>query len=69
MFGIESEDYMASLAPSQLLGSLEEVVSTGRSGSYIYRSSDKKYLLKTIPTEEVGQLRKMLKDYYSVTQK
>jgi 1-phosphatidylinositol-4-phosphate 5-kinase len=50
----------SSLGPESLFGALEEVVSTGRSGSFLYRSSDKRNLLKTLPVEEALFLFKIL---------
>jgi hypothetical protein len=49
------------------LGSLEEIVSTGKSGSFLYRSYDNKYLLKTLPKEEAMCLFKILPQYYQVS--
>lgn len=39
------------------------MLSTGRSGSSLYRSRDRRYLLKTLPLEEALFLVKELKDY------
>jgi len=61
--GISDEEYMASFSPENLFGTLEEVISTGRSGSFFFRTKDKKYLLKTLPPEEAQLLMKSLFDY------
>jgi 1-phosphatidylinositol-4-phosphate 5-kinase len=44
--------------------SFEEVISTGRSGSFFLRSPDGKYLIKTLPAEEHQFLRRNLKEYH-----
>lgn len=56
MYGVSNEDFLRSMGPEQLVGdlifgnlsSLTEKVSSGKSGSFFYYSSDDKYMLKTI---------------------
>jgi len=43
---------------------VQEVVSTGRSGSFFFQSEDNKYLIKTLPAEEYSMFRKLLPSYY-----
>lgn len=43
----------------------QEVFSEGKSGSFLYFSSDLKYLVKTVELEEIEQLIRMLSDYVS----
>jgi 1-phosphatidylinositol-4-phosphate 5-kinase len=58
--GIKEEDYIKSLGPEQILNSiwnqnydtLYELCSSGQSGSLFYYTSDKKYMIKTIPKRE-----------------
>eukprot|EP01090_Pellita_catalonica_P013975 TRINITY_DN3453_c0_g1_i1.p1 TRINITY_DN3453_c0_g1~~TRINITY_DN3453_c0_g1_i1.p1 ORF type:complete len:513 (+),score=74.84 TRINITY_DN3453_c0_g1_i1:107-1540(+) len=72
-FGVDSLEYMFSMGPEKILGNLFflgnlcalcEVVSTARSGSFFFKSSDGKYFVKTLPTDEFGLLQKILPSYY-----
>jgi len=70
-FGIDSKSYQFSLGPERILGnvilanisSLTEAVTTGRSGSFFLKSTDKRYLLKTLPVAEMNFLKSILPDY------
>lgn len=66
----KKKDSLNPIRTEQLLvGSLsgiEEVVSTGRSGSFFFKSRDSKYFLKTLPTSEENLLFKILPDFYQV---
>lgn len=63
-----------SLGPEKVLGnlllgnlqSLCEMVSTGRSGSFFFKTNDGKYLIKTLPPEEHNLLQRILPYYYDV---
>jgi len=71
-FGIQSEDYLRSVGPEQLLGnmvlgnlsSLSELSSEGKSGAFFYYTSDGKYMMKTVTHKEQQLLKKMLKRYF-----
>ncbi|PRP85099.1 putative phosphatidylinositol-4-phosphate 5-kinase [Planoprotostelium fungivorum] len=72
VLNIKPKHYMFSLGPEKILGnlllgnlgSLCSLVSTGKSGSFFFRTSDGKYLIKTLPYEEVLFLIKILPSYY-----
>ena len=72
IFGISSNDYLKSIGPENLIGSLlmgniqslKEQVSTGKSGSFFYYTADAKFLLKTVHHIEFERLKFMLKSYY-----
>ena len=72
LFGITSEEYLKSIGPENLIGSmvmgnimsLKEQCSTGKSGSFFYYTSDSKYMLKTISHAEFVRLKTILKNYY-----
>merc|ERR1711988_1113900 len=71
-FGIKPEDYIASLGPETLMGSLllgnlctlSEVLSEGKSGSFFYFSHDMRFMVKTISTEEFFKFRQVLPQYH-----
>ena len=71
IFGISEREYALSLGPEQILGelllgtlgSLSELLSEGRSGSFFYFSNDALYLIKTIPHREARSLRRVLPHY------
>jgi len=71
-FGYEKEDYMASLGPEGLMGSLlmgnlaslSEIMSEGKSGSFFYFSDDMRFMVKTISHEEFVFFRKILRGYH-----
>lgn len=72
MFGISNDDFLRSIGPEKLLGdlifgnlaSLSEKVSSGKSGSFFYYSSDDKYMLKTIQKDEFIFFKGIIKNYY-----
>jgi len=51
MYCLGSEITLGNILLGRLV-TLEEVVSTGRSGSFFFRSADGKYLIKSLPPEE-----------------
>lgn len=71
LFDIIEKDYALSLGPEQILselmvgalGSLSELFSEGKSGSFFYYSNDARYLIKTIPHREALSLKKVLPSY------
>ena len=71
LFGTSDRDYMLSLGPEQILGemllgsmgSLAELFSEGKSGSFFYFSNDGRYLIKTIPHRELLSLITLLEKY------
>ena len=71
LFGISDTEYMLSLGPEQILGelllgtmgSLSELFSEGKSGSFFYFSNDGRYLIKTIPHRELTSLIRLLPQY------
>ena len=70
-FGISEAAFMRSLGPEQVLGemllgtlgSLAELLSDGKSGSFFYFSNDGRYLIKTVPLRELTALLELLPDY------
>jgi len=77
LFGVSDADYMLSLGPEQILGellvgtmgSLSELFSEGKSGSFFYFSNDGRYLIKTIPHRELLSLISILPQYYAHIEK
>lgn len=71
-FGIQTEEYLRSIGPEQLLGnmllgnlsSLSELSSEGKSGAFFYYTADGQYMLKTVTHKEQQLLKTMLKRYY-----
>eukprot|EP01125_Pyxidicula_operculata_P012625 TRINITY_DN4150_c1_g1_i1.p1 TRINITY_DN4150_c1_g1~~TRINITY_DN4150_c1_g1_i1.p1 ORF type:complete len:2406 (+),score=580.76 TRINITY_DN4150_c1_g1_i1:18-7235(+) len=71
-FGVDHQKFVHSLGPSTMLGNIllgrlstyEEVVSTGRSGSFFFKSTDGKYFIKSLPPEEHMFLERNLSSYY-----
>ena len=72
LYHISPTDYLKSIGPENLLGSLiggnvtslKEQFSTGKSGSFFYYTPDAKYMLKTIHHDEFERLKTILKTYY-----
>ena len=71
-YGISNDDYVRSIGPESMitslvrteLNTLEELISSGKSGSFFYYTADGKYTLKTIKREEFRFLRTLLPRYY-----
>ena len=65
-------EYLQSIGPQSIfdgllkaqINTLQELVSSGKSGSFFYYSYDGKYILKTIHRHEFHFLRAILKNYY-----
>ena len=45
------------------MGSLSELMSEGKSGSFFYYSNDALYMIKKIPQREMSSLRRLLSSY------
>lgn len=72
LYNIEKEQYISSISPQDFITEMmissstiiEELVSTGKSGSMFYYTRDGKYILKTISKTEYNFLKKILHNYY-----
>ena len=72
MYGITCNDYLKSIGPENIIGSLimgdistvKEQCSTGKSGSFFYYTPDSKYMIKTVSHHEFEKFKSILKDYY-----
>ena len=53
---MDEADYMASISQTEL----KEISNPGASGSVFYRTSDDKYILKTVQYQECAFLRTLL---------
>lgn len=58
LFGISNEDYLSSFKSTTMPS-----FSEGRSGAFIYFSSDRKYIVKTTTDREFLKLMQILPDY------
>ena len=64
---------MKSFSPSQIISSfitgnydnLYQVGSTGKSGSLFFYTTDKKYMVKTLPQREFDSFRSVLRNYFT----
>lgn len=71
-FGVKKEMYSKSLGPDNILGymfnanfkPLAELISSGKSGSFFYYTSDGKFVLKTISRTEFKFLKSILRNYH-----
>lgn len=61
-FNVDEADYMRSISETEL----KEISNPGASGSVFYRTSDDKYILKTVQYEECAFLKKLLAGIYLV---
>lgn len=72
MFNINKENYINSISPQEFITEImissstiiEQLVSTGKSGSMFYYTKDGRFIIKTISKDEYYFLRKILKDYF-----
>ncbi len=72
MMGVSNNDYLQSIGPQSILKDIlkaelnpvQELVSSGKSGSFFYYSSDGRYILKTVHRHEFLFLKKILKSYH-----
>ena len=71
-FGVNKERYIRSISPQDFITELmissktiiEELCSTGSSGSLLYYTRDGEFILKTISKKEYKFLKKMIADYF-----
>ena len=72
-YGFEKENFIQSISPQEFITemiissstSIEELFSTGRSGSLFYYTRDGKFILKTISKDEYKTLKSILPSYYN----
>lgn len=72
LFGITKESYVSSISPQEFITEMmissttiiEQLVSTGKSGSMFYYTKDGKYIIKTITESEYLFLKKILPEYF-----
>ena len=72
LFKVDPKKYMFTLGPKKIIGnfllgslcSLDEVISSGRSGSFFWRTNDQKYFIKTLPPTQESFLYTRLRDYH-----
>ncbi|KAL6067104.1 Phosphatidylinositol phosphate kinase 6 [Balamuthia mandrillaris] len=75
LFGVSEEEFKLVLGPERVIGNLllgnvsalDEVVNTGRSGSFLYKSlaGGGRFFIKTLPPEECLFFRRILPSYYT----
>eukprot|EP01102_Stenamoeba_stenopodia_P017336 TRINITY_DN6194_c1_g1_i7.p1 TRINITY_DN6194_c1_g1~~TRINITY_DN6194_c1_g1_i7.p1 ORF type:complete len:803 (-),score=175.70 TRINITY_DN6194_c1_g1_i7:84-2492(-) len=71
-YGIDEREYLLALGPEQVLGNtlignlgaLRMQVSEGKSGSYFFKTRDKKIFVKTISLSEEFTLKRILPMYF-----
>jgi 1-phosphatidylinositol-4-phosphate 5-kinase len=64
--------YIGSISPQDIITeimisyttNIEQLCSTGSSGSLFYYTRDAKYIMKTIPQREFEVLKRILPNYY-----
>ena len=72
IYNISKHEYVLSISPQEFITELmvsstaiiEELFSTGKSGSMFYYTKDGKFIIKTISKNEYYFLRKIIKDYF-----
>jgi hypothetical protein len=66
-FGFKSAEYFASLAPAPFLTAVldNQEFSSGRSGSFMCYSPNRRILMKTIPDHEASTMKRILPAYYA----
>ena len=72
MFYIDKEDYITSISPGNMISEMmissstiiEELCSTGKSGSVFYYTKDGKYIIKSISKSEYHCLKRIFKRYF-----
>jgi 1-phosphatidylinositol-4-phosphate 5-kinase len=72
LYDIDKDTFISSISPQDFItgiiisGStiIEELCSTGKSGSLFYYTRDGKYILKTISTTEYNFFKKILPNYF-----
>ncbi|EGD81699.1 hypothetical protein PTSG_02412 [Salpingoeca rosetta] len=66
LFGISAREYAASIWGDQMRQEIQKMTegfSSGRSGSFLYLTHDKQYVVKTIDKKECALLRELLPAY------
>ena len=72
-YGFEKDKFIQSISPQEFITemiissstNIEELFSTGRSGSLFYYTRDGKFILKTISKDEYKTLKRILPSYYN----
>ena len=72
-YGFEKDQFIQSISPQEFITemiissstNIEELFSTGRSGSLFYYTRDGKFILKTISKDEYKTLKRILPSYYN----
>ncbi|CAD8068511.1 unnamed protein product [Paramecium primaurelia] len=72
IYGIDNHQYLKSIGPESILQSLikgdlsclQELTSTGKSGSFFYYTADGQFTLKTIHHQEFRFLKQIMRNYY-----
>lgn len=73
LYNIHDDDYLKSIGPEQLIGSLlmgkltslSEQMSRGKSGSYFYYTPNGRFIMKSIEEREFKMIVKILEEYYA----
>jgi len=72
-YGIDKETYIQSISPQEFITEMmissktiiEELCSTGQSGSLFYYTRDGRFIIKTISKTEYDFLKKILPNYFN----
>lgn len=72
LYSISKDSYVSSISPQEFITEMmissttiiEQLVSTGKSGSMFYYTKDGKFIIKTISKSEYEFLRNILPDYF-----
>lgn len=72
MFNIEKEEFISSISPQEFITEMmissstiiEELCSTGKSGSLFYYTRDGRYIIKSIKKSEYICLKRIFKHYF-----
>lgn len=72
LYGISKDSYVRSISPQEFITEMmissttkiEQLVSTGKSGSMFYYTKDGKFIIKTISKSEYDFLKTILPDYF-----
>lgn len=63
--GYKNEELIASLSPSVNIKQIQNAgLGAGASGSFFFFSQDKKFIMKTMSTTEVGHMQRILQTYF-----
>lgn len=72
MFNIDKEEFISSISPQEFITEMmissstiiEELCSTGKSGSLFYYTRDGRYIIKSIRKSEYQCLKRIFKNYF-----